>query len=416
MNAHLRKLLDQRATAWSQVQDIRSRRSAAGYEPTTEDGETYTRALDEVERLSAEIETEQRAENMGRMFDGPADDHRSTNPRPDEGEERDADPAAAYRQAFDTFMRRGIGDLTPEQRSVLSQGFVESRALGAGTGAAGGYTVPVEQLNKMVETMKAFGGILSVADVITTTDGHPLQWPTNDDTNNIGALLSENTQVTEQDLTFASAQLGAYMYTSKMVRVSYQLLQDSAFNLDAWLPRKLGERIGRALAVHLATGTGVNQPQGLITGLTKTVTSAAGAGVSYADLVGLQFAIDPAYRNSNNLRYVLADTALRSLLTAVDPDGRPLWVPTTNDGAFDQIAGKPYTVDNNMAALALGSKSVVYGDIRAAYTVRQVQGAQTLRLTERFADFLQVAFLGFARFDAVVQDANAAAVLTQKAS
>jgi HK97 family phage major capsid protein len=73
----------------------------------------------------------------------------------------------------------------------------------------------VEFQARLVETMKAYGGILAVADVITTADGAPIQWATNNDTANIGALLSENTQVTEQDFTFGTATLGAYMYTSK---------------------------------------------------------------------------------------------------------------------------------------------------------------------------------------------------------
>lgn len=412
MNQRLRKLLEERANAWSQVQDIQSRD-----ERTADESATYRKALDDVDRLSREIETEERAERQRSVMEGSERDRRDTSPRTEDDDQRDAaDPTAEYRSAFSAFLRSGMDELPVEQRKLLREGFVEARALGAGTNTAGGYTVPVEMLNKMVETMKAFGGILSVADVITTSDGHPLTWPTNDDTSNTGALLSENTQATEQDMAFGQGQLGAYMYTSKIVRASFQLLQDSAFDMDTWLPRKLGERIGRALAVHLATGTGSGQPQGLITGLTKGVTSAAGTAISYDDLVDLEFAIDPAYRNSPNLRYVFADTALASLRKVKDADGRPLWAPTVAVGVPSTFNGHPYVVDNNMATLALGSKSVVFGDIRAAYAVRQVQGAQTLRLTERYADYLQVGFLGFARFDAIVQDANAAAVLTQKAT
>jgi HK97 family phage major capsid protein len=110
---------------------------------------------------------------------------------------------------------------------------------------------------------------------------------------------------------------------------------------------------------------------------------------------------------------VFADSALRNIRMAVDTTGRPLWAPSVADGVGDTINGHPYTVDNNLATLATGSRSVVFGDIRAAYVVRQVTGAQTLRLTERWADYLQVGFLGFARFDALVQDNNAAAVLVQ---
>jgi HK97 family phage major capsid protein len=413
-SAKLRELREERANIWSQYQDITARSERDGKDVATEDGSTRSALLDKVEELSQKIETEERADRLGGTFDRVPADTR-TAPRPDDDDRRPTqeDRAAEYGSAFDTYMRRGIGEMSGEQRTLLQQGFVESRAIGEGTGAAGGYTVPVEFQARLVETMKAYGGILAVADVITTADGAPIQWATNNDTANIGALLSENTQVSEQDFTFGTATLGAYMYTSKAVRASFQLLQDSAFDLNAWLPRKLGERIGRALSVHLATGTGSGQPQGLITGLTNTQTAAGATAITYADLVALEFKIDPAYRNSPTLQYVFADSALRNIRMAVDTTGRPLWAPSVADGVGDTINGHPYTVDNNLATLATGSRSVVFGDIRAAYVVRQVTGAQTLRLTERWADYLQVGFLGFARFDALVQDSSAAAVLVQ---
>ncbi len=81
-------------------------------------------------------------------------------------------------------------------------------------------------------------------------------------------------------------------------------------------------------------------------------------------------------------------------------------------GVPSTINGHPYTVDNSMPALAAGATPAVFGDIKEAYLVRVVNGAQTLRLTERYADFLQVGFLGFQRLDGKVQNAAAARKLT----
>lgn len=412
MNARLRKLLEQRATAWNQVQDIQARRSAAGFEPTAEDGEAYTRALDEVERLGRDIEVEERAERLGAGLSGIDPSQRSTNPRPGEDGEETRDVSEEYRTAFAQYLRSGESRLTVDQQRSLEQGFVamdEIRAAGTTTDAAGGYTVPKEFLNRMVEALSSFGGILELAEVINTGSGAPIQWPTNDDTANKGAILAENTQVTEQDVSFGNGGLGAYMYTSKMVRVSRQLLQDAAFDFDAWLSRKLGERIGRAAAEHFAVGTGTGQPQGLVTGLTKTTTTGTAAKIGYDDLINLEHSIDPAYRARG--RYVLADSALRELRKLKDTQGRPLWVPAMTGGIPSTINGQPYTIDNSLAAVASGAKSIVYGDIRAAYIIRVVAGAQTLRLAERYADFLQIGFLGFQRLDGRVQDTGAAAAL-----
>jgi len=411
MRARLRKLYDERAAAWSKVQDIQDRRSRDGYEPSEEDGETYTRALDDVEKLGKQIEDEERADRLGATFDRAEPGSRSTNPRPAEEEERDV--SDEYREAFGSYLRRGDAGMTPEGRSLLEQGFValEDRAQAAGVDAAGGYTVPREFLVRMIEALKAFGGLLGVAEVLNTTSGAPLQWPTNDDTGNVGAILSENTQVTEQDFVFGSANLTAHMYTSKMVRVSRQLLQDTAFNLEEWLPRKLGERIGRAAAGHFGTGTGTGQPQGIVTGLTKVTPTATALKIGYDDLVDLEHSVDPAYRQSPTVRYVLHDFALREMRKIKDTTNRPLWVPAIAGGPPSTINGYAYTIDNSLPEPGADAKPIVFGDIRAAYVVRVVNGAQTLRLAERYADYLQIGFLGFQRIDAKVQDTSAAAAL-----
>lgn len=411
MRARLRKLYDERAAAWSKVQDIQDRRSRDGYEPTQEDGETYTRALDDVESLGKQIEEEERADRLGATFDRVEPGSRSTNPRPVEEEERDV--SDEYREAFGAYLRRGDNGMTPEGRSLLEQGFValEDRAQAAGVDAAGGYTVPKEFLVRMTEALKAFGGLLGVAEVLNTTSGAPLQWPTNDDTSNVGAILAENSQVTEQDFVFGSTSLAAHMYTSKMVRVSRQLLQDTAFNLEEWLPRKLGERIGRAAAGHFGTGTGTGQPQGIVTGLTKVTSTATASKIGYDDLVDLEHSVDPAYRQSATVRYLLHDFALRELRKLKDTTNRPLWVPAIAGGPPSTINGYAYTIDNSLPAPADDAKPIVFGDIRAAYAVRVVNGAQTLRLAERYADYLQIGFLGFQRLDGKVQDTSAAAAL-----
>ncbi|MFE6228913.1 phage major capsid protein [Cellulosimicrobium sp. NPDC057862] len=412
-NARLRRLREERANAWSQAQDIQARRERAGYEPTDEDGETYTRSLDDVERLGREIEEEERTERIRAVMDAPAPSARSTNPISGAGEPDDI--SDEYRTAFDHYLRDGMSGIAPDEQKLLRQGFVptsEGRAQAAGTPAAGGYTVPQEFLARMIETLKAFGGILSVVDVINTATGAEIVWPTNNDTGNVGAILAENTAVTEQDLTFDQGQLGAYMYTSKLVRVSIQLLQDSAFNLNAWLPVKLGERIGRAGAAHFATGTGTGQPQGLVTGLTQGVESATAGKVGYDDLVDLEHTVDPAYRQSPTVRYALSDSALRELRKIKDTQGRPLWVPAIAGGVPSTINGYAYTIDNSLPVFAADAKPIVFGDLKAAYVARIVNGAQTLRLAERYAEFLQVGFLGFQRLDGIVQDTSAAAVLT----
>ena len=263
----------------------------------------------------------------------------------------------------------------------------------------------------MVETMKAHGVMLTESEVINTDTGASLPWPTNDDTGNVGAILSENTQVTEQDVAFGTASLDAYMFTSKLVRASIQFLNDSP-NSERWLARKLGERIGRILSQMATVGTGTAQPDGIMVsagiGVTGAGSLATTSGISYDNLVDLQESLDPAYGSDPNCKWMMHQSMRKAVRKIKDTTGRPIWEPSLQAGAPDVLLGRAALVNNDMATVAQNSLSLGYGNIRAAYVLRNVTGsASLLRLTERYADFLQVGFLAFERWDGTLQDSNA---------
>lgn len=337
---------------------------------------------------------------------------------PESDEVRVQREADNYQRAFDTYVRGGLEDCDVEQRKLLRQNFIpETRAQGVATGGAGGFLVPPGFRAVLQEALKAYGGLLNLANVITTTTGNPLQWPTNDDTSNVGAILAENTTIAQQDVVFGTRTIGAYKYTSKLVLVSWELLQDSAFDINMWLPRKLGMRIGRAVAAHLIAGTGSGQPTGINQGVTVGKVGLTGQTLTviYDDLVDLEHSIDPAYRTGNT-RYVMNDSTLRTLRKLKDTQGRPLWVPVPTVGMSATINGIPYTIDQGMPSMAANALSILYGDFHAAYIVRQVHDVQMVRLQERYADALQTGFFGFTRLDARPDDPKAVAAYQNSAT
>jgi HK97 family phage major capsid protein len=319
-----------------------------------------------------------------------------------------------YAGAFDAYLRRGMAALDHEQQTLLGQGFnPETRApMGVGSGAIGGYMVPPGFVTKITDTLKQFGGMLRVANVISTDNGQPLQWPTVDDTANVGAILPENNQAVELDVTVGTKTLGAYMYTSKLVLLSFQLLQDSAFDLNTWLPMKLGQRIGRAVNAHLTTGTGTSQPTGIQPTLTVGKQGIVGqtTTVIYDDLVDVVHSLDPAYRDGAS--WMMNDSSLKIIQKLKDGQNRPLLEPATSAslaaGMPNTLLGYPIVTNQDWPAMAASARSIGFGRWDLAYTVRRVNDVAVLRLSERYADFLQVGFLAFVRFDGVPDDAAAA--------
>lgn len=280
----------------------------------------------------------------------------------------------------------------------------EKRALTLTT-TAGGYTVPDDMMRSLEVAMLRFGGMRQVADILRTSSGADLPWPTTNDTTNEGEILAINTQVSQQDVVFGQLVLNAYKYSSKMILVPVELLQDSAVNIAEHLGEALGTRIGRITNRHFTVGTGTNQPNGIVTAATLGKAGATGqtTSVTYADLVDLQHSVDPDYRQG--ARWMFADSTLKALKKLVDADNRPLWAPGIAVREPDTILGHGYIVNQQVAAMGVSAKSIVFGDL-SKYKIRDVQEIVLRRLDERFADFHQVAFLAFSRHDGDLLDAG----------
>ncbi len=332
-------------------------------------------------------------------------------------EARQAAHDAEYGRAFEAYARGGLESVAPEHRQLLMANYVqggkEDRAAATSPGSSGGYLIPPGYRQIIIERMKAYGGVLQHAQVITTSTGNNLQWPTNDDTSNVGAILAENTQASTSSFTFGTASLGAYLYNSGIALVSLQLLQDSVFDLNTWLPDHLGTRIARKVAAVLVSGAGTTEPLGVATNATVSVTGADQTSITYDNLIDLEHSLDPAYRT--NCRFMMNDATLAVIRKIKDSQGHPLWVPVPVPGMAPTINGQPYFIDQGMAVPGASAKSILFGDFARAYVVRQVLDMNMVRFGERYMDFLQIGFLGFTRLDATLQDSNAVAAFQHHA-
>lgn len=309
--------------------------------------------------------------------------------------------AAAEGAAFRAYMRGGFSAMSEEQRALATPRFQAAQGTGAGT--SGGYTVPEGFYGQLISAELAFGGMIEAAFVFDTDTGNPLPIPTDNDTANEGVIIGENTQATEQDVTFGATTLNAHTYSSKLVRVANQLLQDSAFNLEAFLASKLGTRLARVQNRHTTVGSGASQPTGAVNASTLGVTAASASAIAADELIDLEHSVDPAYRM--NARYMMADSTLKAIKKLKDGEGRYLWTSGLAFKEPDSINGHRYVINQHMAAIGTGNKPMLFGDF-TKYWIRRVRGVQVLRLTERYADYNQTGFLAFQRLDGNLIDAG----------
>ena len=316
-----------------------------------------------------------------------------------------------YERAFESYLRSG---------QVNSD--VISRAQSEGVASAGGFLVPDEWRDGIVEKLKAFGGLMNAAENITTADGRPLNWLTNDEVAaNYAEITPENDLWdTGADLVFGTRQLGAYKYTtvgasSLPLKVSFELLQDAAFDLKGFISKKFAQRIARKLAADLITATGINEPQGIIStqGGIASSTARAAAAPTYSELLGIVHALDPEYRAGAS--WLMNDATLALVQGVVDGSGRPLLWNSNEDlsnATKQTLLGFPIVIDQGMPTStdASQNKSIVFGNLTDAYIVRQVKAFEMIVLNELYAQNGQVGFMGWARYDGMVQDPNAAII------
>jgi HK97 family phage major capsid protein len=325
--------------------------------------------------------------------------------------------ARTEEEAFVRLFANGLKPDGLDEQTRFIIGAHEKRAQSTTT-TAGGYTIPQGFIPRIIIYLKYISaffeeqvtapnatGAIDIFDVYRTDSGNDLPVPTNDDTGNTGELLAENADASSSsaDLTFGQKTFKAYKFSSKMIKTSTELMQDTGVDLVDHIARQFGTRLGRVLNTYFTTGTGSSQPSGIQTGLTLGKLGGTTGTISFPEIIDLVHSVDPSYRKSPSARFMLNDSILKLLkkvtVGASTTNARPLWAPGWNESAPPTIDGYQYLINNDMdSTFASGKKVMLFGDMKT-FGIRFVNNYRLMRLSERYAEFDQTAWVGFMRAD-----------------
>jgi HK97 family phage major capsid protein len=435
MNAELRKLFDKKGQIVKQMEDIGKPVKEGKQEKLTEEERTKLRNwnndLVEIDKQIEDQEILSRASaalgvEEGNNITRTDEEKRGKEMRYADFKGMKDEEVGEYRnQVWNKSHEKGIDSLSEEERSVynvierdtkifekwmrnrrLSQDeqiYLEKRALSHVTNTAGEYLIPEGFAGKIIERMKFISQLQNWALIQNTATGNDIPFPTGDDTSNTGELLAENTEAAEQDETFGVKTAKAYVFSSKSMRVPNQLIQDNAVNLEAYIARTFANRIARIENSYFTTGTGSSQPEGYVTGATQGKVTASATAFTALELMELEHSLDVAYR-TQKCAFAMHDNIIleiKELSVTTDPI-KPIWLPSLAVGQPDRILGYRYFINNSMASsLTTGSKPIVFGDWES-FMIRRVNGFTLQKLSELYAKYNQVAFIGFSRSDSRV--------------
>lgn len=280
------------------------------------------------------------------------------------------------------------------------------RATQTTTTTGGGYTIPRGFMAELEKALLEYGGMWEAARIVKTSKGNTMDWPTVNDTNNKAYLLAESTSAatSAQAVVFGTQAFEAYKYTSGLVQVPTELLEDSEFDIASELVSMLAERIWRGTNEAFTIADGTNKPKGITLGATYGGSTSNDTALVYDDFVNLEHSVDPAYRKSTGAGWMFHDTVLKEAKKIKDSQGNPIWANMTN-GAPASILGYKYTINQDMPIFWGGNatdndsdKTMIFGALKK-YIIRQVRSMRIVRLNERYGELDQTAFVVFFRVD-----------------
>jgi len=301
------------------------------------------------------------------------------------------DTQAQYRDAFWNYIKRGAQS-------------GEFRAMSVGTDTSGGFTVPDEFRRQLIVGLDEMNVMRGLSNVITSTSG-TLTIPTNT-TRVSAAWNTEAGAYTESTPVFGEITFSAYK-ASSLVKISEELLNDSAFPLESWLAGEFARALAEIEETAFVVGDGSSKPTGVVGGSGLGKTATATNAITADELMDVYHALGRGYRA--RATWLMNDStkkAIRKLVTGVSGDLTYIWQPGLSSGEPDRLLGQPVVTSPDMSAIATGVKAVVFGDFSNYWIVdRQQIGMQ--RLNELYSANGQVGFRIFKRTDGKVVLAEA---------
>lgn len=391
---NVNELRAMRAKAWETAKNfLDSHRGETGI-LSDEDTKTYEEMEAKIVNLGKEIERQEKMDAMEREMAMPVNTPITSKPENTKMEEKKGRASDAYKKAFWNGMRSKYASVS----NVLSEG----------TDSEGGYLVPDEYENTLVQALEGENVIRGRSHVITTSNGtHKIPVVAS---KGEASWIDENGAYPEDDDTFAQVNIDAHK-VGTIIKVSEELLNDSAFNLESYFAQEFGRRIGTKEEEAFINGNGSSKPTGILTSAEVGVTAASDKAITADELIDLFYSLKGVYRR--NAVWVLNDTTVKAIRKLKDNNGQYIWQPALKDGDHDTLLGRPILTTGAMPEIAADAKPVIFGDL-SYYWIGDRQGVTFKRLNERYADMGQVGFLASKRVDGKLVLPEAIKVLKMK--
>lgn len=395
------ELREKRAKAWDAAKQFLDAKRGADGMLSEEDTTAYDKMEQDVMNLGKEIERLERQAAIDAELSKATSTPLTGRPGAKMGKDEKTGRASdEYKGSFWNAMR------------AKSPSAAVYNALQVGTDSEGGYLVPDEFEHTLIEALEEENVFRTLAKIINTSSGDrkiPVVA-----TKGEASWIDEEGLYQEDDDAFTQVSIGAYKLGT-MIKVSEELLNDSAFDLESYISKEFARRIGAREEDSFFNGDGTGKPLGILAvsgGAEIGVKAASATAVTADEIIDLFYSLKSPYRKK--AVWVLNDATIKAIRKLKDNNNQYLWQPSLVAGTPDTILGRPVVTSAYMPVAAAGAKTIAFGDF-SYYWIADRQGRSFKRLNELYAANGQVGFLGSQRVDGKLVLPEAIKVLQQKA-
>ena len=172
--------------------------------------------------------------------------------------------------------------------------------------------------------------------------------------------------------------------------VARELIEDGGVDIADVLARAAGNSIGTALNAALTTGSGSDQPNGIMTAAGTGVNGTVTGGFTADEIIDLVYSVDPLVRRLPGTGFLMAPSAIKTARKLKDANDQYIFQPALSASTPDSLLGFP--VFENPSASAVGSAAASFGfGYLPSYKVRLAGGLRVDRSDDyKFANDLSV--------------------------
>jgi HK97 family phage major capsid protein len=395
------ELREKRAKTWSAMETfLDSHRNEKGV-LNIEDDVTYSKMEKDLDDLTNEIKRLERKDMIEAELNKPVSNPITAKPMTsDKEDEKTGRASNAYKKSFWNVMRNKHSNA-----QILN-------ALQEGTDSEGGFLVPDEFEHTLIESLEEENIFRKLAHVITTSTGDrkiPVVA-----SKGSASWVDEEGTINDSDDAFTQVSIGAYKLGT-LIKVSNELLNDSVFNLEAYISKEFGRRIGTKEEDAFFNGNGVGKPVGIFnaTGGAQTgITTASATEIKADEIIDLFYSLKASYRKK--AVWIVNDATIKAIRKLKDANGNYLWQPALTSGTPDTLLGRPVYTSSYVPTIAAGAKTIAFGDF-SYYWIADRQGRNFKKLSELYAATDQTGFVATQRVDGKLILPEAIKVLVQHA-